>query len=484
MSLWHIKEDLNSLFSRSNDHFQPIDGLRSITCLMLMTGHLISILNALVPAYPHDDWLHYLRSFPFSVMPLLTLSLETFFVISGFLLTNKFIHQWDRLKKQNDFFTQYPTNLFRRACRYWPGILLISLIMFLLGEPNGNFASMWLFFQNYINTDNWSLSMSPLWSVSLDMQIHIILPVLLYFIYSYRKPMFAYFSLYVLVILSIIYIFFVFNPKTMDIGVISFRYSGMALLLSERVGQWIKSTYNVTYPIAPLDPNPMKLFMNQLYLPLLSRYSSFLIGSIVALRINDKKTVGFTRFNTIKKYIYFSLMWVYMLMLIAPKPQPPPNYEPSPSDHLIPTIFLSCSRQLFAISQAFLLFAVLCPSSHPYHSSWMKTILSFRIWSPIAKLSYLVYVIHYRIAFELITRAKLCNINRYSVGYSTLLHLPVVFITCLFISGVWNILVERPFERYIDRVLKRRSMTNKLAYPKELLTFDSFKHFFSFIRFF
>ena len=72
-----------------------------------------------------------------------------------------------------------------------------------------------------------------------------------------------------------------------------------------------------------------------------------------------------------------------------------------PSD-LVLILFIACFRQLFIIGQAFILFTALCPSTHPYYSPWIKKFLSLSMWIPISRLSYLVYVIHGRIATELI----------------------------------------------------------------------------------
>ncbi|UJR29745.1 hypothetical protein I4U23_017293 [Adineta vaga] len=456
--MWHIKKDFNSLFSRNTDHFAVIDGLRSISCLMIISIHLISFLSTFIPPYPHAEWFNYLKSFSFCFTPILLLSLETFFVISGFLLTYKFLCQWNELKSSKEFFQLYPTYILRRACRYWPGILLISVIILLFGEIKANYVSMWLFFQNCVSMDTWSITMGPLWSVSLDMQIHIILPLILFLIYSSRNSINILYSLYILVILSIIYMLLLFDPKSMNIIPIISKYNTMSILMLENSAQWINTRYNITFPIIKLHPNPVKLYMEHLYFPFFSRYSSFIIGAILAVKLINIKQNRLTRMNIFKKYLYFILIWSYMFILVLP---PPINDDGQLLiDDWIVTIFTCCSRQLFAICQAFILFSVICPISHPYHSSILKTILSLQIWSPIAKLSYLIYVIHFRVAFELIMMTQPNDINSSSIDYLTLFYLVLVFSICIPITSLWHIFVEKPFERYIHRMLNHKIHQN------------------------
>ena len=448
---WRIRDDFHSLFASGNDRFQAIDGLRSLSCLMIITLHMILLLNTFIPPYPHPEWLSYLQSFSFSTIPLLSFSIETFFVLSGFLLTKKLL---DQMVDMPSFLHQYPMYIFRRACRYWPGILLISVLMFLLGEPNGNYISSWLFFQNYIDMDSWSPAMGPLWSVSLDMQIHILLPFVIYFISSYRQSIAMETSLNLLIVFSVIYGLWAFNPKTMDVIMATSQHNSMALIISPHTLQWIQSNYNFTFPFLLLNPNPMRLYMESIYLPLLPRYASFLIGSVLALKLSNIQPRSSTNMDQMKKWIYFGLISFYFILLVSPFPLP--NMNQSLADAMAVTVFVACSRQIFSICIAFLLFTALCPSSHPYYSSPVNKFLSLPLWSPIAKLSYLVYVIHFRITFELIMDTKFFQFHRHAIGVSTVIHVGIVFTLCALLACPWHLLVEKPFERFVNRILPKK----------------------------
>ncbi|CAF3718127.1 unnamed protein product [Rotaria sp. Silwood1] len=448
--MWQLKDDFYSLLQRKK--YGPIDGLRSISCLMIIALHIITLLNSFITPYPAYEWMNYLKSYSFQLSPLLSLSLETFFMLSGFLLTLKCI-------EQNSFVTwkEYSIYIFRRACRFWPGILMITIVMLLLGEPGGAWMSLWLFYQNYVDIGQWSAGFAPLWSISVDMQMYILLPIILYMIVSstsnYQR---TYSALYILTLMSIVYSLFVFNPQTMNLPTLNYHYNSMALLMPPRIFDWIITKYNVTFAFErPVEPSLMKPFMKMMYLPVISRYSSFIIGSVLALNLMNAKNSSIIRYGKMKKYLYFTLISLYMLVLVMP-------VESDAVNHVLLTIMISIIRQLFVVSQAFILFSALCPSTHPYHSSCIKSFLSFPIWTPIANLSYLIYVLHFRIAFELImSNTKLFDPKQYSIDILTLICLVLVFTICLILSIVWFILIEKPFERLINQLLSNHEKTHK-----------------------
>ncbi|CAF1233684.1 unnamed protein product [Adineta steineri] len=234
----------------------------------------------------------------------------------------------------------------------------------------------------------------------------------------------------------------------MNLLVLLSQNNVLELLMPQRFFDWVTIEYNVTLGFEKvLDPSPVKPYMELMYMSLLSRYSSFIIGSILAFNLINVKNNAMIRYGTIKKYTYLTFIFLYIIILTIP---PKPN---AVSDVVL-TIMVSIMRQIFAITQAFILFSAICPPTHPYYSPWIRSFLSHPIWTPIAKLSYLVYVIHCRIALELImTHSHIFNPTRYSIDVLTIICLTLVFIVCLIISVIWFIFVEKPFERLINKQL-------------------------------
>ncbi|CAF1581981.1 unnamed protein product, partial [Adineta steineri] len=238
--MWQLKEDIYSLFQ--SEKYAPINGMRSISCLAIVSLHIGHLLNSFIPSHPHIEWMNYLNSYTYRLSPLAVLLLETFFMLSGFLLTLKFIQHRDSFS-----WKEYPLYIVTRACRFWPGILLITIIMLILGESQGGWIRFWLFYQNYVSIEQCSWGFVALWSVSLDMQMHIILPIILHIVTSskvnYQR---TYLALYILVILSIVYSMLVFNPKTMDLLVHSYHNNALALGATQQFVDWVTVEYNVT----------------------------------------------------------------------------------------------------------------------------------------------------------------------------------------------------------------------------------------------
>jgi hypothetical protein len=260
-----------------------------------------------------------------------------------------------------------------------------------------------------------------------------------------RKFVSPYTCLSILLLLSIIRGIIVFNPVTMPISSVGHRYPALAVLSPPHLIRWLQTNYNLTFLSDFADVTSMKLFMHKMYLPFEARFGSFIIGSMLAIKViqtsNSHVKKNKSKINF--KYIFFVLICLNMLTLIQG-----PDVPPSPPDFML-RLLIGSSRQLFTIGQAFILFTALCSPSHRYHCRWIKKFLSCRIWIPISKLSYLVYIIHLRLSFELIFGGPLRFLETYPITYSILISLPIVLFISQLISCIWYILVEKPIERAI-----------------------------------
>lgn len=444
-----MKSDFVSLFAPQK--YAPIDGLRAISCLMIILLHIICFVNLFVPSYPSHEWAAYLHSYSFQFTPILGLSLETFFVLSGFLLTIKCVQDNYHLTWKG-----YLVYVIRRACRFWPGTLLATLLSIVLRNTEGNWISAWLFYGNYIDFSKMALAVGHLWSVSLDMQMHILIPIILYISAgSTSNQKRVYMTLYSLIMLSILYLYVVFNPETMNLQVIAVRSNIAASAMSQHSIDWIKDRYNATLAIkTAIESKGIKDFMENVYFPLGARYSSFLIGSIAAMNLVNTKNSRTLHIGQWRKYLYFTLVFLFMFALAIPLKENSP-------DPLSATIGALTVRQLFAASVAFILFSTICPRDHACHSSWIRSFLSLRIWTPIAKLSYAIYVLHLGIGFHFVmSNSTIFDPAKKSFDVQSLIWLALTFLICVVIGIVWYVVVEKPFERLMHRILPEKKKRN------------------------
>ena len=461
---WEIQKDFLSLFRRGtgcNNYLNSIDGLRSLANLSIVFVHLLIIYTAFVLPYPNKQWQELLMSSAFGLNNVMIFALEIFFMLSGFLLTYKLLNHWNRFSynKQSFLYKEYPISILKRIFRFWPGILLAFVMLFVFGEPlypNAGYLfeffrqiNIWMFFQNYIDPDYWYTSLAPLWSISLDMQMHILLPLVLFIFYSKKNLSFIYNCLIGLLIVSVIRGLIVYDSSRMAVGIIGVRYPSFLLLTPSYFLHWVESNYNLTLSFDLQKDDAATAFSQAMYLPLEARFGSFIIGAMLAIQILRSQKHSNER-KTWKKYLFYFLI-VFQILAMFPNP------NELPPDNFVTTFALSATRQIFTIGQAFILFTALCPLTHPYHSSWLRKFFSLNIWIPISKLSYLVYIIHWRIAFELVFRGPL-RFKQYSVTHASLIALPIVLVVSQIVAAIWYVLVEKPFERAVTfYVFNRKS---------------------------
>jgi hypothetical protein len=234
---------------------------------------------------------------------------------------------------------------------------------------------------------------------------------------------------------------------TMPLIEITRRYHSLPLLLPTHYFIWLETTYHLKFPFQIPQWNPMKIFLHSMYLPLEARFGSFTAGAMLATQLVYTSPQN-GQYSKFKKFIFLGLIFLYVLSPVLV------NIDAlSPQFNFILSLSIASSRQIFALSQAFILFTALCPPTHPYHSPWIKRFLSLSIWIPISKLSYLVYLIHWRISFELIFGGPLMFLKAYSITYAIVISLPIVLFVSQAISCIWYVIIEKPIERALSQFL-------------------------------
>jgi peptidoglycan/LPS O-acetylase OafA/YrhL len=148
-----------------------LDGLRCVAILLVLLVHFA--------ATPSPDWPALLLFF---ISGHGWLGVDLFFVLSGFLITSVLIHS----KASPGYFRNF---FARRAIRIWPLCYLMLLLAFvaaphvpalLAGAPQpGDLLPSVFFFQNVnMVTTNGELTwFAPMWSLSVEEQVYLVLPV-------------------------------------------------------------------------------------------------------------------------------------------------------------------------------------------------------------------------------------------------------------------------------------------------------------------
>ncbi len=242
---------IHSEKERFESRIPELDGIRGVAILMVVAFHYIQIPEN---GAPWAETANAILCFGWS-------GVDLFFVLSGFLLGGILI---DNFQAPNYFRTFYT----RRICRIFPlyylWLTLFYLIPFLspgfLGSTNSGifYLKKWgeiCFLQNFYRTalDGFdALWMGVTWSLAVEEQFYLLIPVLLRFILP-RKPVLVLAGLILLVPFIRIFLF-LFHPSVFLYVLLPCRADALLLgvlcayLIRQKVARtWLESHLNTLY---------------------------------------------------------------------------------------------------------------------------------------------------------------------------------------------------------------------------------------------
>lgn len=165
--------------SNSTARIKSLDGLRTISILLVLISHSIN-------AFGYND-----------PLVLGNLGVRIFFVVSGFLITGLLLREFTANNSIN------LTNFyFRRTLRIFPPFYTFLIWMFLLTVsgwleiPLKGFIPAFTYTSNYLQTGNWTLAHT--WSLSVEEQFYLLWPGVL-LLFGKRR---AFYILCLIVVLS------------------------------------------------------------------------------------------------------------------------------------------------------------------------------------------------------------------------------------------------------------------------------------------
>lgn len=173
-------------------YFPNLDGFRTISFLIVFLGHCF-ILFDFGSVTPITKYINKIVGRP-------SIGVHFFFVLSGFLISYLLLIEKATYKKIN-----IGAFYMRRILRIWPVyfmVILVSLILSLLNKPfyylhDINWLQIGLFLTNFnlSSTGISSLPITVLWSVAVEEQFYLVLPLL---ITLFSKRIFYFFPIFIL----------------------------------------------------------------------------------------------------------------------------------------------------------------------------------------------------------------------------------------------------------------------------------------------
>ncbi|CAF1664171.1 unnamed protein product, partial [Adineta ricciae] len=354
---------------KDNDSFPFINGIRVLSLCWVIIGH--SIAFGLSYTSNIVDILVWTRNVSFQLIINALLSVDTFFVLSGFLTAVLFIRE---VKKKEKLSVRLVILYYvHRYIRLTPTLLLVILVSINLTPYFGQgpvyptqkgfesddcrYVHWWtsiLYIGNFVNPHEMCLGIT--WYLHNDMQFHWIAPLaLIPFVLGRKSISFIIAILFVLIgIASITGILLYYPDMSVDV-------------------------------LEAFTDKPGPTFYKNIYITPWCRISAYAVGLLTGFIL-----IHFGREYRLKKLIkIFGTILSIVLALLCLFATYPEYILPSGLSRSILIAYQSLARTFWAIFIGWILF--LCSI---YQGGLVNKILSWSIWAPLARLNYSCYLIH------------------------------------------------------------------------------------------
>ncbi|WMN13024.1 acyltransferase [Marivirga salinae] len=383
---------MKKIFDSNNARLHGLDHLRAIAIIIVMIFHY----------YPAPEWLEPIKNIGWS-------GVDLFFVLSGFLIGSQLLKEY---KKNNDI--SFRNFYIKRFFRIIPAYLAVLLLYYLLPDmrEGSGMAPLWkylTFTQNIgLEVEN-SSSFSHAWSLCIEEQFYLLLPIVILSLFAMRLQARAGYLIIGLVFLG--------------------------LLL--RVYNWNE----YVQPLIDINKGRemARSFFEKIYYPSYSRMDGLLVGiSIAAIFTFKPKTKQFLR----NKGNYFLVLGIILFLL---------SFQIN--ENLISFNNAVYGFPLISIAYGFIVIAALSPACILYK---IKSKITFLI----ATLSYSIYLTH-KLIFHIIRNVI---INR-ELDLNPNLTFGICIVAAIIVGLFLHITIERSSLKLRERILEgNRKRNKKLSY--------------------
>lgn len=415
-----IRTNATGLLRQPTTNFAAVDGIRALSQMAVMLYHCFFL--ARLPG-GQDAFKQLVQETPWYIgwVWSLDFSVDAFFVISGYLIATLLFREH---AKQGDINLKrfYWRRYLRLTPAYFAFILLVIAVS-PVAQPNvwANF----LYVNNFIPLDKMSIPWT--WSLAVEEQFYLVFPaLLLWFVLKGSRPLL---KLCLLLVASQLCAFAVFRYDTV--------------------------LWNATNADIYFNNETFNHYYDRFYVNLYTRFGPFLSGAIAAyLILYHRPALDAMRSNRILFNTINGLVLIFMLYALGVNPYAGEQSVAASRWHLI------VDRNLFGIALAWILIAVQGPAGllHP-----LKSVLEWRVWYPIAQLSYSMYLFHYVIVIFVMSNL-LGNLKYFGmIGdgqpfpyyWMPVAYIAVVILT-LIPAVILHLAVEKPFMQIREKMEGRK----------------------------
>ncbi|XP_022233577.2 nose resistant to fluoxetine protein 6 isoform X2 [Drosophila obscura] len=418
---------LSSFSLRQNlpQHVMPcLNGIRCLTIIWIIFGHgyMFLLLAPSVNAYEIIAW----AQTPFSmVLQSGTISVDTFFLLSGLLLVMSALREMER----NSGRLHVPLMYLHRVVRLTP-VLALAVLIFMTLFPRLDSGPLWqqftassqlcsdtwwatlLYVQNYAAPGRMCLGHS--WYLAVDMQLYILSPLLLIALYKWGRKAAGAIILLILLLFACVFSIIMLNQLQV------FSRNG-------NLGE---------------DSPQMRL----IYYTTHARAMPWLIGLLFGYYLHSEGS----RRRRLSKWLAL-VLWIVALSLFATVIFAVYPYTQSGAKGISPlagAFFLCCGRIAWPLSLCWLIWA--CQNGL---APVVNSLLSWSLWQPLSRLSYCLYIWHLMVETANVARSKS---SLHFSNYDAILRFWSDFGITLCVSTLMYLFVEAPVARLEAQLLRLR----------------------------
>nr|XP_049694112.1 O-acyltransferase like protein [Helicoverpa armigera] len=356
-------------FKSAPGALECVDGIRAFSMMWVIVGHTYS-MTLLGFVHNVGDIMNWLTSFGGIWINSAPITVDTFFMLSGILAVYTCIGKITRTRFIKTIHLFYLNRLLRMFPLLATMVLLQASLFnhvsdgpYWINQAHAaeNCRQYWwaalLHIQNYVNP--LEICLAQTWYLSVDMQLYLICPIILVFLFGRERI--AWCALTAIVLLS---------------------------LVSSSLYSFLNN-----YSAALANPRRLAQFQEYVqyyYFNTLTRAPPFFVGMIYGylLYLCKDKKIRISKFNVAILWMLSFAMMAFCIFTIYPVMQP---------DHTAQVFdnFLNAyMRAIWAIGLGWLIFA--CVHGYGGPINWF---LSLQVWKLPARLSYAMYLIHLPIIY-------------------------------------------------------------------------------------
>ncbi|KAG7305905.1 hypothetical protein JYU34_008457 [Plutella xylostella] len=392
-----------------------LDGIRVLAMAWVILGHTYSTLGAFPLANPlaRQEWLESWHSILITAAPI---TVDTFFLLSGLLVVYTTAGKFKRMDLIKNVHLFYLNRLLRMFPILAAAILLIaswynhvadgpywSVFASKVDRCRTYWWSTLLYVQNYTNQSKMCVGQG--WYLAVDIQLHILSPLVLFWVLSGRRA----------------------------------AWTSMTLVLIASLTA--ATVYNAVNGFSAKIVGNTRDYFRLYYMNTLTRASPFFVGMLYGYVLYLTKNQKLH----LKKPLFLTLWSISTLILTSTILVTYPVQQSSWRHRLADTLINSFLRPLWAAAVGWLIFA--CHKGYGGPLNWF---LSLRFWKVPARLSYAMYIFHYAI-LNIVNYTHLAPVHFSDEAF--LFRFIADFSLALFVAFFATLLIDSPCSTLIKMAL-------------------------------